>query len=90
MSNIEDGGPAFPFTELNGDGTHYGQSQGMTLRDYFAAKALPQAYASSVAEMDRTGYPEDWRYGVALDAYSMADAMLRARNQPQDPSHDRA
>ncbi|EMA4504037.1 hypothetical protein ACEH19_003260 [Enterobacter hormaechei] len=46
-------------------------NQGMTLRDYFAAKAM-QARLSNpqwIASDERT----------ALDAYQVADAMLRAR-----------
>lgn len=45
-------------------------SLGMTLRDYFAAKAM-QAYATS--EPDRKA-----EY-IAKDAYDMADVMLKAR-----------
>ena len=46
----------------------------MTLRDYFAAKAM-QGYVSD----------EEWRYDIDFDgtarvAYAMADAMLAARN----------
>lgn len=58
---------------------------GMTLRDYFAAQALPECLAQTSREIEKNGYcPDDWRYGVALDAYSMADAMLRARQQPTE------
>jgi hypothetical protein len=50
-------------------------SLGMTLRDYFAAKAMA-AYASSA----------DWRIDMgpeetAFAAYKQADAMLEARNK---------
>jgi hypothetical protein len=34
-----DGGPAFPFLELDGAGSAYQQNPGMTLRDYFIAHA---------------------------------------------------
>ena len=43
---------------------------GMTLRDYFAAKAM-QAMAA------KGGY-EKWIY-ISQDAYELADAMLEAR-----------
>jgi len=43
---------------------------GMTLRDYFAAKALPQCFEVS-ATTDI----------AAREAYRMADAMLKAREQ---------
>jgi len=57
---------------------------GMTLRDYFAAKALPAAYRDlwddvRAGRTDRV--PEDWRFGVAVEAYKMADAMLKARGE---------
>jgi hypothetical protein len=42
----------------------------MTLRDYFAAKAM----ASVIARGDDTNRP-----GMAEWAYAMADAMLKAR-----------
>jgi hypothetical protein len=61
----ETGGPAFPF------GTAYA---GMTLRDYFAAKAM-QALVGQIV---------DWKYmqpGISEYAYKQADAMLEARNQ---------
>jgi hypothetical protein len=67
------GGPAFP----SQTSAYY--YHGMFLRDYFAAKAFPAAYLAACKEMEETGYPEDWRYGVAQDAYMCADAMLRAR-----------
>jgi hypothetical protein len=47
---------------------------GMTLRDYFAAKAMQVVLYQCDCFPD-----EDWRMGVALDSYQMADAMLKAR-----------
>lgn len=44
------------------------------LRDYFAAKVLPAIYDDSL------GGP-DWRDAVANEAYQLADAMLKAREQ---------
>ena len=47
-------------------------SRGMTLRDYFAAKAM-QAYLSGP---DRDSFTfDEW----AVPSYEMADAMLKAR-----------
>ena len=68
MTKINDGGPAFPATEQHG--LNSGVS-GMTLRDYFAAKAMI-ALLSTITEFP----DEHWRTGVAIDAYKMADAML--------------
>lgn len=68
MAN-NDGGPAFPATEDHG--LNYGMF-GMTLRDYFAAKAM-QSYLTHLqgAEM--------LEIQLAEYAYSIADAMLKAR-----------
>jgi hypothetical protein len=73
------GGPAFPaFEHLAG----YGQMMavgGMTLRDYFAAKAMQSLVThflnTELNEVD----PQGWMDGLAMDSYSMADAMLKAR-----------
>ncbi len=63
------GGPAFPVPGLNrGD-----YNNGMTLRDYFAAKAM-QALLQLGADSDE--FKED-----AHMAYKVADAMLKAREQ---------
>lgn len=68
----EEGGSAFP----GGHGTVHGPQAGMSLRDYFAAKAL-QALASA------TNMEGDWVCGgpdnAAAEAYKFADAMLKAR-----------
>lgn len=68
MSNTNTGGPAFPHETTSM--TH----SGMTLRDYFAAKAM-QSNLTVIREFPN----EQWRMGLALDAYAMADAMLKAR-----------
>lgn len=53
----------------------------MTLRDYFAAKAMPAVYSEYCSSAEKVGFDEGWRNGVAMDAYAMADAMLAARGQ---------
>lgn len=53
-----------------------------TLRDEFAMKVLPSIYTVAILEaQEGSGLfsDENWRYGLALDAYKMADAMLQAR-----------
>ena len=70
---IDDGGPAFPLVE---PATECNVSVGMSLRDYFAAKAMVVGLAETNEYLD-----EHWRMGVALDAYAMADAMLAARDK---------
>lgn len=63
----DDGGAAFPTIDAN-RAEDYG-SYGMTLRDYFASKAL--ANASWI------GQPKT----VAEWAYQVADAMIEERNK---------
>jgi hypothetical protein len=59
---------AFPLKAVN----KFDDSEGMELRDYFAAKAM---------QADLTNYDgADWRR-VAVQAYQMADAMMKAREQ---------
>jgi hypothetical protein len=70
MSNTDTGGPAFPTTKPL---DYWGDpNQGMTLRDYFAAKAMQ----SMNSREDYVDAPAD---AIALDAYALADAMLKAR-----------
>lgn len=77
MSEKNDGGPAFPIGS-----TPEEWGNGMTLRDYFAGKALPAVYADCMALFEKEGCPgPDWRDGVAKDSYLMADAMLKARQE---------
>lgn len=87
MSEKDNGGPAFPVDfdyQVFEPRTAIEAKRlmsGMTLRDYFAAKAMPACYAGAMLEFGRSGFPdENWREGVAVDAYKMADAMLAARN----------
>jgi hypothetical protein len=61
---------------------------GMTLRDYFAAKAL-QGYVSARGWHPDFTYPADFNFdagkraadAVAVASYQYADAMLKAREQ---------
>lgn len=55
MNEINDGGPAFP--EVPGDRNGYEGKSGMTLRDYFAAKAMPMAF-DYVRRIDADGTPD--------------------------------
>lgn len=72
MEQIKDGGSAFPADELHDQTPPYRHllaSQGMTLRDYFAAKVLIM-------------FVEDLDPRAASDmAYQYADAMLDAREK---------
>jgi len=71
MNNTNTGGPAFP-TPRYERGDMY--SLGMTLRDYFAAKALQ----GICANQDNRAYKNPETFAVA--AYTLADAMLAARS----------
>ncbi|EON13122.1 hypothetical protein [Pandoraea sp. SD6-2] len=85
MSDIKNGGAAFPVaaSEYGGHGTAFG----MTVRDYFAAKALPEAIKGwdEWRKGDQNPEPnKDWTSSceqIAEDAYKMADAMIRARGE---------
>lgn len=79
---IDEGGQAFPFTEKNSNGTHYHSFQGMTLRDYFAAKAMSGMVAN--ADFDYSPLGDNSIKNVADDAYKLADAMIRARKKCYD------
>lgn len=81
---IDDGGPAFPVTE-----TIY---EGMSLRDYFAANAdipweavfnaLEQKFPHKAGKLTNSEIVE---YRACLK-YLEADAMLKARNEPTQPT----
>lgn len=71
----DDGGPAFPAWELNGAGNPKMTCFGMTLRDYFAAKAMQ-------AEIVNQGLEGRDAEHIAGMAYEMADAMLKVRSKP--------
>jgi len=68
MSNTNTGSPAFPSHGSMGEVAH----EGMTLRDYFAAKAMQGMLACPVQ-------PQSGADMYARDAYFVADAMLKAR-----------
>ena len=69
------GGPAFPGLHPSKE-CHY-QDAGMTLRDYFAGKAM-QALITGPDVMD-DHYEEETNEYVAKRSYFIADAMLKAR-----------
>ena len=102
---IDNGGPAFPST-LNLEQERYakhddGESsirvtegyEGMSLRDYFAAKALVaviEAHGRIMTEMAKLGKVlgegktnADMRIAWAEEAYALADDMIRARQNRQ-------
>ena len=69
--------PAFP-TVLD-DGCSW--TQGMTLRDYFAAQAMNRFTYLDITNEKSEGYWEFDFGSAAHKAYLYADAMLEARNK---------
>lgn len=75
MSEKDDGGAAFPALKylIRDDANDFRANMegGLSLRDYFAAKAM----GGMLADPDVTAAWED----IAKASYKMADAMLAAR-----------
>lgn len=73
-----DGGPAFPLP-LRNDETYNGEGSenGMSLRDYFAAQALPACIRTCGTDSREPGVTLPQHF--ATQAYACADAMLKAR-----------
>ena len=76
MNNI----PAFPIAIDLGDAVKY--QEGMTLRDYFAAKAMQSWITVTVqryVHQNQLQIDMPSRDLIAAEAYQIADAMLKAR-----------
>lgn len=75
MNVIDYGQPAFPTESEHQSGNTTWHYQGMTLRDYFAAKAM-----LGILSGDRpiTRDPDPFPV-IASAAYKLADAMLKER-----------
>lgn len=72
MTNKDNGGPAFP---CEFGGTYQNRtSEGISIRDYFAAKAMQGMIASY-------GYLRSEVDVIAGSAYDCADAMLKERDK---------
>lgn len=85
MTTKTDGGEAFPVVHPDGMGVQY---FGLSVRDYFAAQVIGPAFLDLFTGWRQAGEPvqEDWPMGLAIDAYRVADAMIRVRTQ--DASHE--
>ena len=82
--NEHDGGPAFPiasFTQPNGEFA-WG-SDGMSLRDYFAAQALAVFNHVSLKAIHDEARAQNTEPPVLIAgaAYGLADAMLKERDK---------
>ena len=71
MNNLINTEPAFPVNERDACGNHYSTYLGMTLRDYFAAKAMQVFCADNDYSLNN----------AAAAAYKQADAMLKVRRE---------
>lgn len=76
MSEQQNGGPAFPEPVMD-----FAQYRGMTLRDYFSGKVLQGVMASGTSMSIGTNH-EEAMLDMARAFYSMADAMIKARELP--------
>jgi hypothetical protein len=74
---IDSGGPAFPTENEGQTGNTTWRHEGMTLRDYFAAKALSGMLTT--ARSPCLGGLDGYEGHAAQAAYKIADAMLEAR-----------
>lgn len=74
---INTGGAAFPSMYDQTFEQNFGHEAGMTLRDYFAAKAMQglMTACDNDGTWTATGISDE----VAKNAYEVADAMLAAR-----------
>lgn len=77
MSDIKTGGPAFPLHN-HGVQTLGMHLSGMTLRDYFAAKAMQGICAGRDEAGILIHHGFEW---IASESYKIADAMIKARNE---------
>lgn len=79
-SKIDDGGPAFPHDAVHGNPGGFAEPHdGMTLRDYFAAKALLIAGVIEQENASLERKPRASSSDIVRTAYKLADAMLKER-----------
>lgn len=77
MSKENNGGPAFPTDNEKQTGPNTWHHSGMSLRDYFAAKAMQTLLSHEISKPP--GITAEAL--VAAGAYVIADAMLEAREK---------
>jgi hypothetical protein len=87
MADINDGGAAFPMLDMLDKSRNHAERWeaytvgGMSLRDYFAAQALPAV----IETYERANGPclgtDHIVRNVPAIAYKLADAMLKAREE---------
>lgn len=76
----DDGGPAFPTTTFN--------EGGLTIRDYFAAKAMQAILQTTVHHAIEVGLDaiQTQAFGekIPIAAYNLADEMLKQRKEEDE------
>lgn len=74
--------PVHPSLYLDSTGMKWA---GMTKREAFAMAAMPSCYAEYFAGLARNEYTCDpeWRQGIAMESFRIADAMLAAATKDQ-------
>lgn len=83
MSEKDTGGAAFPRAAAQLNIGYVNEQRGMTLRDYFAAKAMQATVSNphTMREIASRFPPEmDMLEGISGYAYLIADKMLESRN----------
>jgi hypothetical protein len=80
MMSKDTGGSAFPSEQHECQDNTWNQTfdSGMTLRDYFAAKAMQALIPIYANDTDRGGTG----FNVTEKSYSIADAMIAERDKP--------
>ena len=84
MDKKATGGPAFPQPAVISDAGDILTSMdfdegGMTIRDYFAAKAMQALITAKIPQMEQVA--RGWPVFAERDAWKIADAMLAERNK---------
>jgi hypothetical protein len=88
MNNTNTGGPAFPMNWVKQEAPNLNvilEQRGMTLRDYFAAKAMTMFEWSMMTQSDGKNIMDSF---AADRCYMVADAMLSARNTGKRGNND--
>jgi hypothetical protein len=75
---VENGGAAFPVVHPDGMGVQY---FGISIRDYFAAKAMAALTPVYWEDLELYGSGAELNKCLCETAYEMADAMLLQRNK---------
>ena len=75
-----DNNSAFPYVIEDSNFVEGVSSSGMTLRDYFAAKAMAEFIRMEKPAIYSMAHGVDFRFDwVSTCSYKMADAMIKAR-----------